>query len=155
MKTECQNELKNRQVNLEVKLVHPDAVLPKYQTPGSAGFDLCSVEKVFIAPHAQAIIETGIAVAIPEGYELQIRSRSGLAAKNRVWVTNSPGTIDSDYRNTIKIILTNSGDSNFFVDTGARIAQAVLCPVYKAEFQVVNELDETKRGLGGLGSTGV
>ena len=130
--------------------------IPEYQHEGDSGFDLRAVEDVDIPPKEVRLISTGIKVAIPKGYEIQVRSRSGLAAKKQVFVLNSPGTVDAPYRNTIGVILANFGVNPFHVQKGDRIAQGVLCPVEKADFVVVPELlDDTTRGLGGFGSTGV
>lgn len=132
--------------------------LPKYETIGSAGMDvraMCS-EPIVIAPGKSAIISTGLHVEIPVGYEIQVRSRSGLAAKKKIFVLNSPGTIDSDYRNEIGVILMNLGDSDFTVENGERIAQLVLNEVPQINWISVNTLDElssTDRGMGGFGST--
>ena len=129
--------------------------LPMYMTKGAAAVDLFSNEVVEVKPNTTAIIGTGLFMAIPEGYELQIRSRSGLAAKNDVFVLNSPGTIDSDYRGELKVILRNLSLQVLDVRVGDRIAQAVLAPVVQIEWEGVEELDETERGTGGLGSTKV
>lgn len=139
------------------------ASVPSYETPGAAGMDVrANLETWFsanpvnfvIEPGQSKIIPTGVYVQIPQGYEIQVRSRSGLAAKNGVFVLNSPGTIDSDYRGEIKVILHNSGSEWFYVKHGDRIAQLVVAPVVQAEM-VNAELDETERGAGGFGSTGV
>jgi len=140
---------------MKVDIVLNKTVTPKYATEGSAGFDLASIEDATIRPGDRAIIETGIYCKIPEGYELQIRSRSGLAAKHGIMVLNSPGTIDSDYTGQIKAILYNSGRDEFRIQKGDRIAQGVLSKVYQAEFNIVDVLSETVRGSGGLGSTGI
>ena len=113
------------------------------------------VEELVINPGEKHLISTGIAMAIPYGYEIQIRPRSGLAAKNGITVLNTPGTIDADYRGEIKVILINLSKKNFKVNKKQRIAQMVLCPVIKAEFEEVNELPSTERGKGGFGSTGI
>lgn len=140
---------------VQIQKLHPDAKIPEYATTGSAGCDLHSVENTTLIPGERKVIQTGIAVAIPDGFEIQIRPRSGLAAKKGITITNSPGTIDSDYRNGIGVILHNTGNELFTVEKGDRIAQAVLVPVYQAEFIEVDELSKTDRGLGGFGSTGV
>ena len=129
--------------------------LPMYMTKGAAAVDLCANEVVEVKPNTTAIIGTGLYVAIPEGYEIQIRSRSGLAAKSDVFVLNSPGTIDSDYRGELKVILRNLSLQVLDIRIGDRIAQAVLAPVVQIEWETVEELDETERGTGGLGSTKV
>lgn len=137
-----------------IKKLHEDAIIPKYQTEGSAGFDLHSVDKAIILPGKQLLIHIGLAVEIPPGTELSLRPRSGLALKFMISVTNTPGTLDSDYRGEIKIILINHSSKAFSVNKGDRIAQAVLCPIIRADLRVVDELSETIRGIGGHGSTG-
>ncbi len=133
------------------------AILPEYKTSGAAGCDVCAFlsEPVTLAPLERAMIPTGLAFAIPEGYEVQVRPRSGLAAKNGVTVLNTPGTIDSDYRGEVKVILINLGKEPFTVNNGDRIAQLIVAPVTTAAFKPVARLDETVRGSGGFGSTGV
>lgn len=140
---------------VDVMLVGEDSNLPQYATSGSAGMDLCAAcEMIVIPPHEKRIIGTGIRCAIPEGYELQVRSRSGLAMRDGVVVLNSPGTIDSDYRGEICVVLMNHSDKGFVVMRGDRIAQAVLCPVVRCDWKVVTSLGSTSRGEGGFGSTG-
>lgn len=129
--------------------------LPQYQTSGASGFDLHANEDRMLGPMEIAVIQTTTAVAVPEGYELQVRSRSGLAAKKSVFVLNSPGTVDSDYRAPIGVILANLSKSNFHVAKGDRIAQAVICPVIRADLAQVEELSSTERGNDGFGSTGM
>lgn len=133
------------------------AILPSYQTVGAAGADLCAYlpEPVVLAPGQRAMVPTGLSFAIPSGYEIQVRPRSGLAAKNGITVLNSPGTIDSDYRGEVKVILINLGTENFTISHGDRIAQMVVAPVVQAQFQVVESLSATERGQGGFGSTGI
>jgi dUTP pyrophosphatase len=140
-----------------IKRLSNNIPLPKYETEGSSGMDLtANVNKVIeIQPGKSEIIPTGIALSIPKNYEIQIRPRSGLAAKNQISVLNTPGTIDEDYRGEIKVILINLGEKKFIIEKGLRIAQMVLCPVIKAELEEVDELNETKRGSGGFGSTGI
>ncbi len=131
--------------------------LPEYKTEGSSGFDLRSIEEYSIYPGQTRLVRTGLYVEIPSGYEIQVRSRSGLALKNDIFVLNSPGTIDSDYRGEIGAILHNSSLDIYLIGIGDRIAQAVLCPVFQAEFEEVASLDqlqESTRGEGGFGSTG-
>ena len=130
--------------------------LPKYETDGSSGMDLsANIEKeIQIAPGKSSIIPTGLAVSIPKNFEIQIRPRSGLAAKNQISVLNTPGTIDADYRGELKVILINLGENIFKIQKGLRIAQMVLCPVIKATLKEVETLEKTKRGTGGFGSTG-
>ena len=139
-----------------IKKLKNNIPTPKYETPGSSGMDIAaSLEKdIIIKPGEKMIIPTGIAVSIPENFEIQIRPRSGLAAKNNLSILNTPGTIDSDYRGEIKVILINLGKSDFVVKNGLRIAQIILCPVEKFQLQDVKELPESNRGSGGFGSTG-
>jgi len=140
-----------------IKRLSNNIPLPKYETEGSSGMDLTANVNKFIEiqPGKSEIIPTGLALSIPKNYEIQIRPRSGLAAKNQISVLNTPGTIDEDYRCEIKVILINLGEKKFKIEKGLRIAQMVLCPVIKAELEEVDELDETKRGSGGFGSTGI
>ena len=139
-----------------IKRLSDNISLPKYETEGSSGMDLAANinEKIEIKPGATAIIPTGISVSIPKNFEIQIRPRSGLAAKNQVSVLNTPGTIDADYRGELKVILINLGTKSFVIENGARIAQMVLCPIVKAKLKEVKILEDTKRGSGGFGSTG-
>ncbi len=129
--------------------------LPAYATPGAAGMDVVSAEAITLSPGMRHAVATGFAVAIPDGYEIQVRPRSGLALKHGISVPNSPGTIDSDYRGELKVIMINHGFDPFPIARGDRIAQLVLAPVTIASFSEVAELDETMRGAGGFGSTGV
>jgi len=140
-----------------IKRLSKNIPLPKYETDGSSGMDLtANIENnVEIEPGKSAIIPTGLAVCIPQNFEIQIRPRSGLAAKNQISVLNTPGTIDADYRGEIKVILVNLGEKVFIIENGLRIAQMVLCPVIKATLKEVDTLEDTKRGSGGFGSTGV
>ena len=142
-------------VKLLIKKLQKNIILPEYKTDGSSGMDLmANVEQtVKILPGEKKIISTGIMVAIPEQYEIQIRPRSGLAAKNGISVLNTPGTIDSDYRGEIKVILINLGKDIFEINKNDRIAQMIVCPVIKAELKEVESLPETIRGGGGFGST--
>ena len=128
--------------------------LPKYATSGAAGMDVIAAETVSLAPGARHAVAPGLAVAIPQGYEIQVRPRSGLALKHGVTVPNTPGTIDSDYRGELKIIMINHGSEPFPIQRGDRVAQLVLAPVTQAAWDEVVELDETDRGAGGFGSTG-
>jgi dUTP pyrophosphatase len=128
--------------------------LPAYATSGAAGMDVVSAEEVTIAPGARHAVATGLAVAIPEGYEIQVRPRSGLALKHGITVPNTPGTIDSDYRGELKVILINLGAEPFAIQRGDRVAQLVLAPVVQAAWDEVEELGATERGEGGFGSTG-
>ncbi len=137
------------------RLPHGDGLaLPSYATPGAAGMDVLAAEDVTLAPGGRHAVATGFAVAIPPGYEIQVRPRSGLALKHGISVPNAPGTIDSDYRGELKVILINHGSEPFAIARGDRIAQLVLAPVTLAAWQEVAELDETARGAGGFGSTG-
>ena len=140
-----------------IKRLSKDVILPKYETEGSSGLDLAAYidEQIKILPGKSAIISTGLAVAIPKNFEIQIRPRSGLAAKSQVSVLNTPGTIDADYRGELKVILINLSDKIFIVEKGLRIAQMVLSPVTKATLKEVRELESTERGTGGFGSTGI
>ncbi|MDE8653925.1 dUTP diphosphatase [Novosphingobium album (ex Liu et al. 2023)] len=128
--------------------------LPAYATDGAAGMDVLAAEDVTLAPGARHAVATGLAVAIPHGFEIQVRPRSGLALKHGISVPNAPGTIDSDYRGEVKVILINHGAEPFDVRRGDRIAQLVLAPVTRANWLKIDELDETARGEGGFGSTG-
>ena len=128
--------------------------LPSYATAGAAGMDVVAAEDITIAPGGRHAVATGVALAIPEGYEVQVRPRSGLALKHGVTCLNTPGTIDSDYRGEVKVILANLGDAAFQILRGDRIAQLVPAPVQRAEIDEVADLDETARGSGGFGSTG-
>jgi dUTP pyrophosphatase len=141
-------------INLKVKKLNTNAQIPAYQTAEAAGFDLHSTEDIIIAPGERKLIGTGLAFEIPVGYEIQIRPRSGLAYKHGITVLNTPGTIDSDYRGEIKVLLINHSNENFEIKIGERIAQAVIKEVIQATFEEVNELNETARGAGGFGSTG-
>lgn len=129
--------------------------LPTQATPGSAGFDLASAEAGTLAPGARRLFSTGFSVAIPEGFEIQIRPRSGLALKHGITLPNTPATIDSDYRGELKVALVNLGQEAFEVTRGMRIAQLVVARVEPAEFRTVDSLPETGRGAGGFGSTGL
>ncbi len=128
--------------------------LPAYATKGAAGMDVLAAEDVSLAPGARHAVATGLALAVPHGFELQVRPRSGLALKHGVTLPNTPGTIDSDYRGELKIIMINLGDAAFDIRRGDRVAQLVLAPVTTATWLKVDELDETARGEGGFGSTG-
>ncbi|MCA9647533.1 MAG: dUTP diphosphatase [Myxococcales bacterium] len=131
--------------------------LPRYQTPESAGLDLCAAlkEAVTLAPGKRQLIPTGLAMAIPRGYEWQVRPRSGLALKHGISIVNSPGTIDSDYRGEVAIVLINLGEEPYAVEPLSRIAQLVIAPLTQASLELASELDDTERGAGGYGSTGV
>ena len=141
-------------MKLSFKRIHPDAVLPSYAHPGDAGMDVRSVEDLVIPAGGRVLVHTGLVAVIPEGYELQVRSRSGLALKSGVAVLNSPGTVDAGYRGEIGVILANFGDGGFVVKKGDRVAQLVAAPVTVAEISETAEVDATERGAGGFGSTG-
>jgi len=139
------------------RLPHSEGLpLPAYATPGAAGMDLLAAvaAPVTIEPGKRALIPTGLAIALPPGFEMQVRPRSGLALRNGILLPNSPGTIDEDYRGELQVILLNAGDAPFTVERGMRIAQAVVAPVVRAEWQEVERLDDTSRSTGGFGSTG-
>ena len=128
--------------------------LPAYATPGSAGVDLRAVERRVLRPGERALVPTGISIALPTGYEAQVRPRSGLALKHGIILPNGPGTIDADYRGEVQVILMNLGDATFTVEPGDRIAQMVIAPVSRVDWLEADALDETERGAGGFGSTG-
>ena len=129
--------------------------LPAYETAGAAGMDLRSAADLVLKPGARALVPTGLSIALPDGYEAQVRPRSGLAVNHGVTVLNAPGTIDSDYRGEIKVPLINHGEAEFLIARGDRIAQMVVAPVTRAEMIEAEELDETPRGVAGFGSSGV
>ncbi len=143
-------------VRVLIKKLDPKVTLPSYKTKGASGMDLMAFvkEKIVIKPQTSALIPTGLSVAFSEDYEIQIRPRSGLAAKNNISVLNTPGTIDSDYRGELKIIIFNHSNHDFIVNNDDRVAQMVLTPVAKMELEEANELPKTLRGEGGFGSTG-
>ena len=143
-------------VRVLIKRLSPSVQLPSYKTNGASGMDLMAfIEKpIELEPGKSCLVPTGLSVAFPEEYEIQIRPRSGLAAKNNITVLNTPGTIDSDYRGELKIILFNHGNENFLINNSDRIAQMILTPVIKMELQETDELPKTVRGEGGFGSTG-
>ena len=143
-------------VKVLIKKLNSNVQLPKYKTDGSSGMDLMAFleSPINLKPQESELIPTGISIAIPEDTEVQIRPRSGLAAKSNISVLNTPGTIDSDYRGEIKIILFNHGKENFAINNNDRIAQMILMPIVKAEFEEVENLPKTLRGSGGFGSTG-
>ncbi len=143
-------------VKVLIKKLNSKVQIPKYKTDGSSGMDLMAFidNPIKIKPQESVLIPTGISIAIPEDTEVQIRPRSGLAAKSSISVLNTPGTIDSDYRGEIKIILFNHGKEEFIVNNNDRIAQMILMPIIKAEFEEVEDLPKTLRGSGGFGSTG-
>tara|TARA_B100000579_G_C22772898_1_gene824997 strand:+ start:38 stop:478 length:441 start_codon:yes stop_codon:yes gene_type:complete len=144
-------------IKVLIKRLSKQVSLPKYETSGSSGMDLgANIDgNLIIGPGKTVIIPTGLALSIPRGYEAQIRPRSGLAAKNKISVLNTPGTIDADYRGEIKVILINLGSEPFKIEKGLRIAQIVICPIVKAQLEEVDDLNKTERGDGGFGSTGI
>ena len=143
-------------VKVLVKRLNSKVNLPEYKTSGSSGMDLmaCIDSPIKIVPNTLQLVPTGLSIAIPEDLEIQIRPRSGLAAKSSIGVLNTPGTIDSDYRGELKIILFNHGSNEFIINNNDRIAQMVLMPILKIDFEEVDELPNTLRGSGGFGSTG-
>ena len=143
-------------VKVLIKKLDTAVEIPKYKTTGASGMDLMAFTKqpIKLAPKSSCLVPTGLSVAFPDDYEIQIRPRSGLAAKNSISVLNTPGTIDSDYRGEIKIILFNHGDTEFIIKNKDRVAQMVLMPVHKMDLDVVENLPESLRGKGGFGSTG-
>ena len=143
-------------VKVLIKKLSPKVQLPSYKTSGASGMDLMAFIKssITIKPKTSSLIPTGLSIAFSEDYEVQIRPRSGLAAKNNISVLNTPGTIDSDYRGEIKVIIYNHGNNDFLINNGDRIAQMILMPVVKMELEETNNLPETIRGKGGFGSTG-
>ena len=143
-------------VKVLIKKLNPSVQLPSYKTDGASGMDLMAFIKkpINLEPGKSCLVSTGLSVAFPQEYEIQIRPRSGLAAKNNISVLNTPGTIDSDYRGELKIILFNHGKDEFTVNDEDRVAQMVLMPILKVEIEETNELPETIRGSGGFGSTG-
>ena len=142
-------------MTVRFKRLSPDAVLPAYAHPGDAGMDLRSVDDLEIAPGARALVHTGLVMMLPPGWEAQVRPRSGLALKHGITVLNTPGTIDAGYRGEVGVILANLGDSPFAVRKGDRIAQVVVAPVTTAAIEETDVVDDTDRGGGGFGSTGV
>jgi len=143
-------------VKVLIKKLNPAVEIPNYKTTGASGMDLMAFikEPIRLTPKSSCLVPTGLSVAFSEEYEIQIRPRSGLAAKNNISVLNTPGTIDSDYRGEIKIILYNHGNSEFVINNKDRVAQMILMPVNKMELEEVKNLPETSRGKGGFGSTG-
>lgn len=143
-------------VIVSLKKLHPSACIPSYMSPLAAGLDLCAVldQPVSLNPGERQLIPTGIAIALPEGYEAQIRPRSGLALRDGITLVNSPGTIDADYRGELKVIVINHGQKQVMIEHGERIAQMVIAPIVQVKLEQVESLDDTKRGCGGFGHTG-
>lgn len=142
-------------MKIKIKKIHPQAIVPKYHSNGAAGFDLHACETCVIQAGKIGLIKTGLTMAIEGGFELQIRPRSGLAFKNSISVLNAPGTIDSDYRGEIGVLLINHSQVDFVVYVGDRIAQGIIAQVFQAHFEECNELDSTQRGINGFGSSGI
>jgi dUTP pyrophosphatase len=143
-------------IKVLVKKLNPDVQIPTYKTAGASGMDLMAFinQPIKLAPNSSCLVPTGLSVAFSEDYEIQIRPRSGLAVKNSITVLNTPGTIDSDYRGEIKIILFNHGSKEFIINNNDRVAQMILTPVIKINLEETNNLPSTLRGKGGFGSTG-
>lgn len=145
-------------MRIRIKKLHPDAVIPTYATLGAAGFDLVAIESVGIDPGETKLVKTGLAFEIPEGYEMQVRPRSGLSLNTMLRVANSPGTIDADFRGEVCVIMqlqvTGKAQIGVLIEKGDRIAQGVLCPIVQASFLEVADLNSTVRGAGGFGSSG-
>ena len=141
-------------MKIEIKKLNPKAHIPAYQTEEAAGFDLHAIEALTLNAGERALVKTGLSMALPFGYELQIRPRSGLAFKHGITVLNSPGTVDSDYRGEIMVLLINHSNEAFKIEIDERIAQGVVQEVHQASFEIVENLSETSRGSGGFGSTG-
>lgn len=142
-------------MRLKIKKLHPSAIIPTYATPGACGLDLVAIQTCVLAPGGRGLITTGLAIELPDGFEAQIRPRSGHAWNHGVTVLNSPGTIDSDYRGEIKVILINHNKERFIVRPQMKIAQMVIWPVLKPVIEITEELIETTRGTNGFGSTGI
>ncbi|HQS13045.1 MAG: deoxyuridine 5'-triphosphate nucleotidohydrolase [Sphingomonadales bacterium 35-56-22] len=149
--------MSSQKVEVRVKRLNHGAglALPAYATSGAAGMDICAAESLNLRAGKRHAVATGFAFAIPDGYEVQVRPRSGLALKHGITCLNTPGTIDSDYRGEVKVILANLGEDDFMINKGDRIAQIVVAPVTHGHLVEVDDLDETARGAGGFGSTGV
>jgi len=143
-------------VKVLIKRLDPAVQMPSYKTQGASGMDLMAFvnNPIMLAPYSSCLVPTGLSVAFPDNYEIQVRPRSGLAAKNNISVLNTPGTIDSDYRGEIKVILFNHGSKEFVINNKDRIAQMILAPIYKMDIEEVNNLPGSIRGKGGFGSTG-
>lgn len=142
-------------INLKIQKLNKDAIVPQYQSSGASGFDLHSIEDVDILSGGFVAVRTGLAFEIPVGYEIQVRPRSGLAFKSGISVLNTPGTIDSDYRGEVMVILFNFSKNIFSIKKGDRIAQAVLSQIFRANMVLSESLDDTERGNNGFGSTGI
>jgi dUTP pyrophosphatase len=154
MKGKKERKEEDKSVKMKIKKIHPDAIIPKYAHEGDAGMDLFSVEEVIIKPRYRLAVRTGLEFEIPEGYEAQIRPRSGMALKNGITVLNTPGTVDSGYRGEIKIILVNLSSKDYFIQKGDKIAQAIINKFEKVKIEEAGELSDSTRGKAGFGSTG-
>jgi len=142
-------------MNVKIKKLHENAVIPKYQTEGASGFDFHAVEDVTLHPGVTLLVKTGLAFEVPKGYELQVCARSGLSLKTPLRLANSVGRVDSDFRGEVCVIMENLSDNaSYQIKKGDRIAQGIIAPVVQAKFEVVDQLDVTNRGAGGFGSTG-
>lgn len=144
----------DKSMKVQITKIKDNAVIPKYAHKGDAGVDLYACEEYMLKPGDRILVSTGIKIAVPEGYEAQVRPRSGLALKHGISICNTPGTIDSGYRGEVRVILINHGKDEFMVEEGMRIAQMIINKVEEVEFEEVDELDETTRGEGGFGHTG-
>lgn len=142
-------------IKVLVKKINENAKMPSYAHPGDAGVDLYAAKDTVIPPHGRALVPTGLKIAIPDGYEGQVRPKSGLALKHGITVLNTPGTVDAPYRGEVCVILFNSSDKEYMAKSGEKIAQMVFCKVENAEFELADELPDTDRGEGGFGSTGL
>ena len=142
-------------MKVKIKLLHPDAKIPQYATDGSSGFDIVAIEDTAVFYGHSVLVKTGLSIQVPKGYELQVRQRSGLSLKTQLRLSNGVGTIDSDYTGEIMCIMTLGTPGMHIIKTGERIAQGIICPVVRAEFEQVHELDETERNSNGFGSSGI
>jgi len=142
-------------VKIKIKKIHPDAVIPSYEHKGDSGMDVFATHLVIIPPRERTLIKTGLIFEIPKGYEVQVRPKSGLALKEGITCLNTPGTIDSNYRGELGVILINHGSKSYVVNPGQKIAQLVVQKVEEAKFKVVEDVSKTSRGSGGFGSTGL
>ena len=141
-------------IELKVKKIHPDAIIPSYAHPGDSGMDVYSIENYSLSPGSRILVQTGLKVEFSEGYEIQVRPKSGLALKSGITVLNTPGTVDSGYRGEIGVILINHSRETYSVKKGDKVAQIVLAPVVKMIIKEIENLSDTSRGEGGFGSTG-
>lgn len=141
-------------VKIKIQKIHKDAVIPSYATPGDSGMDLHTVEEIVLEPMHRAMVPTGLKIALPHGYESQIRPKSGLAIKQGISIVNTPGTIDAEYRGEYMVLLINYGSKTVKIEKGQKIAQLMIKKIEQAKIQVVDTLDKTRRGSGGFGSTG-